>query len=213
VYYSPTKEFIVFDVFDDLDLLDFDIMEELLKESDLPYLKPLIRDSYQNIIKYEPKFTTTIPKLLGYPTPLLPLFNENIAEGIVIKPIKSIRTRSRIIIKIKPPQFEEQIKNPENLNKNEKTPIDIVKMNLFEFINMNRLNSVISKLDTKDKSDEMKLANLLYENAKEDFMKDEELKKKFLELSDSNKETIRKAGVSKSKHFVKEYLKSLLSSQ
>ncbi|CAG8448897.1 hypothetical protein C2G38_128065 [Gigaspora rosea] len=213
--YSTKKEFMIFDIFDGLDLIDFDIMEELLNESaDLPYLKPLIRDNYQNIINYDPKFITTIPNLLGYP----PSSHKIIAEGIVIKPIKNIRTSKgdRVIIKIKPPEFDEQIKNPEKSNKKsnkEKTPIDIVKTNLFEFINMNRLNSVISKLGTEEKNDEMKLANLLYDDAMVDFMKDEEMKTKFLELPDNKKEIVKRAGVSKSSHVVKECLKTLLSDE
>ncbi|KAF0478683.1 RNA ligase [Gigaspora margarita] len=211
VYYSPKKDFMIFDVFDGLDLIDFDIMEELLNEIDL---QPLIRDNYQNIIKYNPKFITTIPNLLGCSPPSY----ENIAEGIVIKPVKNIRTSrgDRVIIKIKPPEFEERTKNPEKSNKKsnkEKTPIDIVKTNLFEFINKNRLNSVISKLGTEDKNDEMKLANLLYDDAMVDFMKDEELKTKFLELPDNKKEIVKRAGVSKSSHVIKEHLKSLLSDE
>ncbi|CAG8536372.1 15026_t:CDS:2 [Gigaspora rosea] len=209
VYYSPKIEFMAFDLFDGLDLLDFDIMEKLLNFSDIPYLKPLIKDSYQNVIKFNPNFTTTIPKLLGYPTSLPPPFDENIAEGIVIKPVKNIRTSKgiRVILKIKALNFEERNKNPEKSNKKRKIlPVDRVKMNLNEFINKNRLSSVISKLETKDKNDEMKLVNFLYEDAMEDFMKDEELKEKFLKLSDKNKEKVRRSGVCKANQVVNEHL-------
>ncbi|KAF0528621.1 RNA ligase [Gigaspora margarita] len=204
-------EFMAFDLFDGVDLLDFDIMEELLNISDIPYLKPLIKDNYRNVIKFNPNFTTTIPKLLGYPTPLPSPFDENMAEGIVIKPVKNTRTSKgiRVILKIKTLDFEERKKNPEKSNKKRKIlPVDRVRMNLNEFINKNRLSSVISKLKTKDKNDEMKLVNFLYEDAMKDFMKDEELKEKFLKLSDNNKEKVRRSGVCKANQVINEHLNS-----
>ncbi|CAG8606874.1 15263_t:CDS:2 [Cetraspora pellucida] len=212
VFYSPKIEFIAFDLFDGVDLLDFDIMKELLKVSDIPYLKPLIKDSYKNVIQFDPNFTTTIPKLLGYPTPLPPPFDKNMAEGIVIKPAKNIRTskRHRVILKIKASDFDERKKNPDKSNKKRRvTSFDKIIMDLSEFINMNRLNSVISKQNTKDKNDEMKMVELLYEDAMKDFMKDEQLKKKFLKLSDNIKEKVKKNGISKANQVVNKHLMSL----
>ncbi|CAG8465772.1 3562_t:CDS:2 [Racocetra fulgida] len=216
VYYSPKTEFIAFDLFDGVDLLDFDIMEELLNASDIPYLKPLIKDSYENVIKFDPNFTTTIPKLFGYPTPLPPPFNDNMAEGIVIKPVKNIRTskRRRVILKIKAPNFDERKKNPDKLSKKVKvTSVDKVMMDLSEFININRLNSVISKQNVKVKNDEMKMVELLYEDAMEDFMKDEQLKTKFLKLSDNKKEKVKINGISKANQIVNKHLMSLHNGQ
>ncbi|CAI2174262.1 1631_t:CDS:2 [Funneliformis geosporum] len=94
IYGELFGEFLPFDLFDGKDFVDFDITIDLFKENDIPHVKELSRDY------------------------------ENLAVGIVIKPIKPLRTDngSRVILKIKIEDFEERKR-----------------------VNINRLESVISK--------------------------------------------------------------------
>ena len=98
VFYTPTNEFLAFDLFDGEDFMDFDLMVELFKENEIPYIKELKRGNFDDIIEYDPKFESTIPtEYFGLPQ--LPNY-ENLAEGVVIKPIKNLRTKqgARVIL-------------------------------------------------------------------------------------------------------------------
>src|SRR5688572_29770050 len=59
--YCPQNEFMAFDIFDGNYYLNYDVMIEILEESGLPFLKPLFRGSYDQVVNYDPEFTTTIP--------------------------------------------------------------------------------------------------------------------------------------------------------
>jgi Rnl2 family RNA ligase len=115
IYYSPTIEYCAFDMAVEMkgnlvaqDYLDYDKAFNLCQQVGMIGTKPLFLGKYEEALAYNPEFDSTIPALFGLPK--LPF--KNPAEGIVIKPIKSIyvetpKGKIRPILKIKIPEFSE----------------------------------------------------------------------------------------------------------
>ena len=71
---------------------------DLAEQFDLLYAKPLFSGSFKDALEYQNDFQTTIPGILG-----LPEIEDNIAEGVVIKPENAMffHDGSRLILKNK----------------------------------------------------------------------------------------------------------------
>lgn len=92
--------------------LDYDICIKLFRSSGFLYAQPLVTGSLQTILNYPIPFKTKLPATLGLPQ-LPDGTKENIAEGIVIKPMKTVvldtpKGKRRVIFKIKVPGFMEK---------------------------------------------------------------------------------------------------------
>lgn len=114
IYYSPNVEFLAFDLavtFDsspsERSYVNFEDALQLFDEIELLHVKPLMIGSYTQAINYNNRFESGIPKMLG-----LPPIPNNLAEGIVIRPMRTIlvptkKGAERPIIKSKIPEFSE----------------------------------------------------------------------------------------------------------
>lgn len=115
IYYSPKIEYCAFDIALEMkgnlvarDYLDYGKALNLFQQVGMMGAQPLFIGKYEEALAYNPEFDSTIPALLGLPK--LPFKNH--AEGIVIKPLKSIyiethKGKVRPILKIKIPEFSE----------------------------------------------------------------------------------------------------------
>ena len=88
--------------------LDYDVCMELFKQSGFLYAEPLAIGTLQDMINYPLGFESKLPAKFGLP----PLDKPNIAEGIVIKPLKDIvlerkKGPTRVIFKRKVEGFSE----------------------------------------------------------------------------------------------------------
>jgi len=126
------------------------------------YAKPLYIGSFKDCCDYNYEFTSKIPNWLGLP-PLSKEYGENLAEGVIIKPMMELnilvpsgddKKSQRAIVKLKHPLFFERVgnfkrkfkdekKNNGNGGKEDMTLIHIE--NVLGMINNNRYQSVISK--------------------------------------------------------------------
>ena len=93
IYYSPKIEYCAFDMAVEIkgnlvtrNYLDYDKALNLFQQVGIMGSKPLFIGKYEEALAYSPEFDSTIPALFGLPK--LPFRNP--AEGIVIKPNKSI---------------------------------------------------------------------------------------------------------------------------
>ncbi|CAG8437391.1 10109_t:CDS:2 [Acaulospora colombiana] len=229
IEYCPQNEFMAFDIFDGSDYLEYDTMVEVLEESGLPYLKPLFRGTFNDAYNYDPEFTTTIPTILGLPQ--LPYPNK--AEGVILKPVKTLRTKAnvrqtRVVFKIKTPDFVERVRSSkrQNAKLNQRISRESIDSLIEEFdcfVNSNRFANVISKygpiVKRGDDDDEIekgvqfveekelqKIAELLFNDAMEDFKKDEELMRRYEELPERQKNIIKKRGKAVAYKVSKEYV-------
>ena len=126
------------------------------QQAGLFYAAPLFIGSYQEALAYPPGFRSTIPGLLGLP----PLQEENKAEGVVIKPLKTITIATskgsvRPVLKRKIAEFAEDKRFHQAQKWTSPQPPTTIQSNLdllmweaFNLVTENRLDSALSKLGT-----------------------------------------------------------------
>ncbi len=160
IAYAPSIEFCAFDLaIEDGNqgqprtYLDYDVAMKLLEQVGIFYAHPLLIGSFQEALSYPLGFSSTIPKLLGLPQ----LPTENKAEGVVIKPLKTIllpsgKGMSRPLLKRKIAEFAED-KRYQQAEKWVTPPkligqsaLDLLTWEAFNLVTANRLQSAISKL-------------------------------------------------------------------
>lgn len=143
VYYSPGLHYHVFDIAVNGQLISYNDVERACKDLWVPYCVVLKRGTMRECLEYPNDFETTIPDILG-----LPKIKDNIAEGVVLKPVepKFMPSGSRVILKNKNDKFKE------NNSRKKKVQVDVsdtakqAMENISPYINTNRLDAVASKL-------------------------------------------------------------------
>ena len=147
VYYHPDNLFYAFDIRIDGKFLSVDESSELFEQAGLFYAKPVFRGTMEECLKHSNQFPSKISQWLG-----LPPIADNIAEGIVIKPVepKFLGIGERVILKSKNEKFEER----KSIKKRPKKPVREVKFSengerlmeeLESLVTENRLKNVLSK--------------------------------------------------------------------
>ncbi|MCP2732249.1 RNA ligase family protein [Limnofasciculus baicalensis] len=210
IYYSPKIEYCAFDIAVEekgksvkLVYLDYDNAIALFQEVGTIYAVPLFMGRYQDALTYNIDFDSTIPALLGLPTLPFP----NPAEGIVIKPVKSIyvetpKGKIRPILKIKIPKFAEDSRFHQAtkwISRNSTTPTSTQDLTIEEeltqemlsLITETRLNNVISKfgrVSGSDRESKEQLVELFVGDVLETF--NEEWGSIFRALSDESQEVL-----------------------
>jgi Rnl2 family RNA ligase len=171
IWYSPSIAFCAFDLAmqDDASptpktYLDYDLALQICQEVGIFSAAPLFTGSYQEALTYPLGFDSTLPARLGLP----PLPEANKAEGVVIKPLKTllIETRKgapRPVLKKKIPEFAED----KRFSQAQKwsTPqspaaqshLDLLKWEAFNLITENRLQSAISKVGALKAGDQRRV--------------------------------------------------------
>jgi Rnl2 family RNA ligase len=177
IYYSPENKWMCFDI--GLRLSDEEYLRylsgneyrELLKQFDLPYLTPLFVGSFDQAVAYSNEFSSTIATTYYG----LPPLEDNICEGIVIKPIISCRLGNgdRVALKSKNPKFSEKSKEHKP-----KVPIEmkeetkVIFNALMCLLNENRVNSAISKIGQVSGKDFGKLVGAVTQDIIKEYEKD-----------------------------------------
>lgn len=172
IFYNPNIDFYAFDIVVDGKYLNMDEVEMLCKAFSIFHAKILFRGTLEQCLKYPNNFNSLIPKWLN-----LPEIENNICEGVVIKPLKSyfFNNGERVIIKNKNDKWSEK-------DKKEKVQKQIIELSddgnklLYEALSYateNRLKNIISKYNNKitDK-DFGQLLRLMNIDALDDFNKD-----------------------------------------
>ena len=109
VYYCPGHDFYGFDIYvytpEEAFYLDVDTVNQVFKEADIFYAETLFEGTLDECLAYPNAFPSNIYKHFG-----LPEIEDNICEGIIIRPKKPlyIPNGSRIIIKSKNARFAEK---------------------------------------------------------------------------------------------------------
>lgn len=182
VYYSPDVEFVAFDIFYTSEDKSGNIVSgwyllcdviELCETYGISCVQPLFTGTLDECLKYPNDYQTTIPQLYG-----LPEIEGNICEGNVIRP--SIESKlpngSRVLLKNKNEKFSE--KQKVSTNKKPKEPVPEHILNLqeksLEYITENRLENVLSKIDSLTEKEFGKLMGLFSQDVVGDFSKEHE---------------------------------------
>ena len=150
VYYCPDNKFFAYDILcfkdnGDRIFVNYDKAIEIFSSVGFLYAEPLARGTFSELCKMSNVFQSLIPKQLG-----LPLIENNMAEGLVIKPVNDLRSQkgSRVILKSKNKKFSET--DDEVRKQKFKKPIGGLSSEIIDcldsMVTMNRLNNVISKI-------------------------------------------------------------------
>ncbi len=179
VCYTPEHEFYGFDIYlsDGVNgwYLPVDEVNELFESEGFFYAKTLFRGTLAECLKFPNAFPSKISEWLG-----LPPINDNICEGIVIRPVSPmyLRNGSRVLIKSKNERFAEK-KNVKRRNKLFAEPIpyseqlkDLV-VEVEAYVTENRLNNVVSHIgEVHVPKDFGKIMGLFSKDVLEDFLKE-----------------------------------------
>ena len=171
VDYAPHNEFFVFDLMLDGAFIDFRSAIKTLRAFGFTPAPILFTGSLQECLDYDHEYVTKVPGMLGLET-----LEDNITEGNIIRPTNCyyLNSGARVILKRKNSKFSEKSSVPR-----ETIPIvlpdhlQLVVNNFTEYLNENRLNSVISKIGEVTNKDFGKLQGLLIQDALEEFNNEE----------------------------------------
>lgn len=178
VYYSPTINFCAFDIAIQTQesslksYLDYETALHFFEKHEIFHAKALLIGKLEEALNFDIRINSIIPKQLN-----LPDLNKNIIEGIVVKPFNQLDNKSsrvRPIIKIKNPEFDEQKKFHQakkwnyipNVTSNTEE-LTFVLDELRNYVTLNRLDSVTSKIGTINFNDNDRMSEI-----KTEFLRD-----------------------------------------
>ena len=172
VYYSPDIHFCAFDIAiisdNDKHYLDYETAVRYFATYHILHATPLFIGKLSHAMNFNIRIHSTIPKIWN-----LPPLNDNLIEGIVIKPYQSLPTswsKARPIIKLKNQEFEEELKFHE-AQKWSYIPkvstlteeLSFILEELQNYITENRLESAISKIGAISFEDPTRLSEVQLE--------------------------------------------------
>ena len=179
VFYTPGHEFYGFDIYvftkDGGYYLSVDETDALFEAEGFFYARSLFTGSLDDCLKHPNQFQSKIAEWLG-----LPAIEDNVCEGIVIRPVTPcyLRTGSRALIKSKNEKFAEK-KSVKRRNKQLEAPVEYSKelAELIEtvasYVNENRLANVVSHIgEVHIPRDLGKLIKEMSYDVVEDFLKE-----------------------------------------
>ena len=179
VFYTPGHEFYGFDIYvftkDEGYYLSVDETNALLEAERFFYARSIFTGSLDDCLKHPNQFQSKIAEWLG-----LPAIDDNICEGIVIRPVTPyyLRTGSRVLIKSKNEKFAEK-KSCKRRNMQLEQQVEYSKelaelLGLLDpFVNENRLANVVSHIgELKIPRDLGKLIKEMSYDVVEDFLKE-----------------------------------------
>ena len=191
VFYSPYHEFYAFDLYikgsENRRYLSLDDMNYFFEEEKFFYARSLQRGTLDECLKYPNAFPSRIAEWIG-----LPPLEDNICEGIVIRPVEVVflRNGSRLMLKSKNSRFAEKksVKKRQPSLFAEPTYSEQLKELLTiseEYLTENRLNNVVSKIgEVSIPKDFGKLLGLFNRDILGDFMKEHSSNYALLEKSE-----------------------------
>ena len=179
VCYTPEHEFYGFDIYlfedENSRFLPVDEVNELFEAEGFFYAKTLFRGTLAECLKYPNAFESNIAKWLG-----LPAIEDNICEGVVIRPVVPmyLRNGSRVLIKNKNERFSEK-KSAKTRNKLFAEPVpysEALKTLIPEadvYVTENRLTNVVSHIgEVHFPKDFGKVMGLFSKDVLDDFLKE-----------------------------------------
>ncbi|MBQ4228987.1 MAG: RNA ligase, Rnl2 family [Bacteroidaceae bacterium] len=179
VCYTPGHEFYGFDIYlfsdDKGRYLPVDEVNDLFEANGFFYAKTLFRGTLAECLKYPNAFQSKIAEWLG-----LPAIDDNICEGIVIRPVVPmyLKNGSRVLIKSKNERFAEK-KSVKKRNKLFAEPVpysETLQALIVEgeaYITENRLTNVLSHIgEVHFPKDFGRVMGLFSKDVLEDFLKE-----------------------------------------
>lgn len=197
VFYSQNNDFYAFDILvNNHRYLDVDTCNRFFSSNDFIYAHTLFRGDLRSCLTFNNAFQSTIPTLLQ-----LPKLEDNVCEGVIIRPVKPLflSSGSRILLKNKNEKWSEKSKSSdkERLKKHVLEEIKLSKEGdylldeLLKLINENRFSNVASKVgEIEFPRDLGKMTGLMSKDILQDFLK--EFESSYVALEKSEQKIITK---------------------
>ncbi|MEA3360911.1 MAG: RNA ligase family protein [Thermodesulfobacteriota bacterium] len=172
IFYTPHNEFYAIDAAIDGQLLNVNKFNQVMETTGFLYAKTIFRGTFEECLKYSNSFPSQISAWLD-----LPELEDNICEGVVIKPVipKFLSDTTRIILKNKNEKWAEKAK-ARDMPKKPPMTLSAKGEELFSemgsLITENRLRNVISKIGSIGQKEFGKLIQLFSKDILDDFFKD-----------------------------------------
>jgi Rnl2 family RNA ligase len=179
VFYCPMHEFYAFDLYVTTEesgrYLSVDEMNTFFERGGFFYAGTLFRGTLDECLKFPNTFQSVISKQLG-----LPPIEDNICEGIVIRPVVPayLSNGCRVLLKSKNERFAEKkaVKKREPklfVEPSYSTMLNELLLVIEQYVTENRLNNVISKIGQISMPKETgKLIGLFSKDILDDFLKE-----------------------------------------
>ncbi|WP_170234735.1 RNA ligase family protein [Chryseobacterium hagamense] len=176
IEYAPHNEFYAFDIkLNGTTYLDTEVINRIFEETGFFYAKTLFQGTLEEALDFPNAFNSRIPDWLG-----LPQLEDNRCEGTIIKTLKTryFGNGARVILKNKNKKWIEKSKV---VRKQEKTVQKEIRFGegsqriweeLEQYVTVNRLNNVISKIGEFEPKMAGKVTGLFAQDILEDFGKD-----------------------------------------
>jgi len=190
VYYCPHNDFMVFDIKVDGQFLDFIDMQMYCEQVGLRFMRAEFVGKFKECLEYKNDFLSGIYKEYN-----LPAIDDNICEGIVIRPNKAqfVFTNSRVMLKSKNERFKEKSSEKKLRVKVELVgKVKDIADGMFSMVTKNRYNAVVSKIGEVEIKDFGKLQGLMMKDIHDEVMKDIDMANDYLSLEKVERKLIQK---------------------
>jgi Rnl2 family RNA ligase len=161
VAYCPDMKFFAYDICqrngDKLEYMDYDQVITLLSNAGISFCQPLLIGTFEEAFHYPLGFETKLPQMFG-----LPSVDNNLAEGVVVKPVKNTvldtpKGPKRLIFKRKIEKFSERRPLPkpsQHTQFKEPDKIELLKLEMYALMTEQRAMNAISKVGRPEKKQE-----------------------------------------------------------
>jgi len=192
VYYTPDNVVFFYDIKGDGLFIDFLDMQKACEYCGFLYAKTIFKGSFMECLNYQNDFPSTIYREFN-----LPEIEDNICEGIVIRPNKAqfLYDHSRVMIKSKNDKFKEKMEKPK-VERDKIEFSDVMKEISDEQLSMvvkPRYDNIVSHIGKVTKEDFGKLQGVLMRDIDKEFTKDIRLNNIFHGLEKREQKMIKKA--------------------
>lgn len=190
VYYCPHNDFMVFDIKVDGQFLDFIDMQMYCEQVGLRFMKAEFEGKFKECLEHKNDFLSGIYKEYD-----LPPIEDNICEGIVIRPNKAqfVFTHSRVMLKSKNERFKEKASEKKLQVKVELTgKVKDIADGMFSMVTKNRYDAVVSKIGEVEIRDFGKLQGMMIKDIHTEVLKDPDMANDYLGLEKVERKLIQK---------------------
>lgn len=172
IFYCPHNSFYGFDIMINQEqYLSVDKAAQLFKKEGIAHAETLFRGSLDECLKYPNDNQSVIYKQFD-----LPQIEDNVCEGVVIRPQETcfLHNGSRVIIKNKNEKWTEKQQAGKKTRKEIELSDEVkhLQEKLLEYVTENRFINVISKIGQIEQKDIGKVLSMYSNDAIEDFSKD-----------------------------------------
>lgn len=181
VFYTPDNDFYLFDVYSDGRVMSQSVLPNIVSTMGCPWAKPLFTGTLEECLAYPNDFEDPTHKFYG-----LPAIENNITEGVVIKPIAALFFGdSRVFVKNKNEKWTEKSREKKRVKDSNLTPEALEQVEIIgQYVTDQRVANVLSHIGQVEDKDFGKFIGEFTRDVLSDYFKENQDAYDILEESD-----------------------------